>query len=111
MLFHLFMHSLVDSYMYPDWGSNPKPGSIRGCSNQLSYQARTGIQTFLQLISHGPTILGKDGTGQCTLYRTNQQLTPMGALEDLMISLSWKVRYLKRRAEGKGEEEGKCSLH
>lgn len=30
----------------------------------------------------------------------------MGALEDLMLSLSWQVRYLKGGAESRGEEEG-----
>ena len=25
LLFHLFMHSLVDSWMCPDWGLNPQP--------------------------------------------------------------------------------------
>ena len=28
LLFHLFMHSLVDSYMCPDQGSNPQPWYI-----------------------------------------------------------------------------------
>ena len=28
-LFHLFMHSLVDSCTCPDWGSNPQPWCIR----------------------------------------------------------------------------------
>lgn len=36
LLFQLFMQPLIDSYMCPDWGSNPKPGY-----NQLSYPART----------------------------------------------------------------------
>ena len=28
LLFHLFMHSLVDSYRCPDWRSNPQPWHI-----------------------------------------------------------------------------------
>ena len=28
VLFHLFMYSLVDSCMCPDWGSNPQPWSM-----------------------------------------------------------------------------------
>ena len=28
LLFHLFVHSLVDFYIRPDWGSNPQPWHI-----------------------------------------------------------------------------------
>ena len=28
LLFHLFMHSLVDFCMCPDWGSNLQPGPV-----------------------------------------------------------------------------------
>ena len=42
-LFHLFMHSLVDSCMCPYQGLNPQThnlGILGQCSNQLSYPAR-----------------------------------------------------------------------
>lgn len=35
LLFHLFMHSLIDSYLCPD-GIKLKPGTRGGCSNQLT---------------------------------------------------------------------------
>lgn len=37
LLFHSFIHSLVDSSVFLDWGSNPEPWRIRIISNQLSY--------------------------------------------------------------------------
>ena len=40
LLFHLFMHQLVDSCMCPDWESNLHLGVSEQCSNQLSYPAR-----------------------------------------------------------------------
>ena len=40
LLFHLFMHSLVDSCMCSDWGSNSQSWYMGRCSNQLSYPAR-----------------------------------------------------------------------
>ena len=39
-LFHLFIHSLVASFMCPEGGSNPQPWHSSGHSNQLSYLAR-----------------------------------------------------------------------
>ena len=41
LLFHLFMHSLVDSYRRPDQGSNP--GVSGRCSDQLGYLARARL--------------------------------------------------------------------
>ena len=41
LLFHLFLHSLVASFMCPDQGWNPQCWCIRGrASNQLGYLAR-----------------------------------------------------------------------
>ena len=39
-LFHLFMHSLIDYFMYCDWRWNPQCWRIRVTSNRLSYPAR-----------------------------------------------------------------------
>ena len=44
LLFHLFMHSLVDSCTCPDHGRTCNLGVSGRCSNQLSYAARA--QTF-----------------------------------------------------------------
>ena len=51
LLFHLFMHLLVDSCMCPDWGSNLQPWRTR--PNQLSYLARA-----MPLFSWSPEGLG-----------------------------------------------------
>ena len=41
---YLFMHSLVDSCICPDWESNPQPFWYkRWCSNQLSHLTRVVI--------------------------------------------------------------------
>ena len=40
LLFHLIMHSFVDSCMSPDQGPNSQPWCIGTCSNQLSYATR-----------------------------------------------------------------------
>ena len=44
LLFHIFIHSLVDSYMCPDLGSNLQPCQYR--SNQLGYSARARFLLF-----------------------------------------------------------------
>ena len=40
LLYHLLIHSLVDSCMWPDWGSNQQLWHMGQHSNQLSYPAR-----------------------------------------------------------------------
>ena len=49
LFFHLVMHSLVDSCMSSDQGSNQQPWCIGICSNQLSYPARTFLIYFCRL--------------------------------------------------------------
>ena len=46
MLLDLSMHSLVDSYMRPDQGSNSNPSTSGPCSNQLNYLARAYYPYF-----------------------------------------------------------------
>ena len=43
LLFYLLMHSLVDSFMSPDQGSNPQLCTLGPRSNQLSYPARATL--------------------------------------------------------------------
>ena len=40
LLFHLFMHSLVDSWICHDWGWNPKPWHIRTMVQPPEHLAR-----------------------------------------------------------------------
>ena len=48
LLFHLFMHSLVASYMCPARGSNLQLWRVGLLSNQLSYPARAILVVGIQ---------------------------------------------------------------
>ena len=51
LLFHLFMHSFVDSCMCPDQGSNMNVGVLGKCSDQLSYPARSGVNSLISILT------------------------------------------------------------
>ena len=46
LLFHLFMHLLVYSYMSPDHGLTHNLGISGQCSNQMSYPVRTSLNSY-----------------------------------------------------------------
>ena len=58
-LFHLFMHSLVASYMCPDWGSNWQPCVLGQRPNQLSYPAKASWSAFAHQKPCGRVELGQ----------------------------------------------------
>ena len=70
LLFHLFIHSLVDSCMSPNWGSNPQPWHIRTMLQPAELASCSHPRFWMKLLRWGSqdctaSVLVRVGSVRC----------------------------------------------
>ena len=87
LLFHLFMHSLVDSFMCPDWNWAYNLGILAECSSNWATQPGPIIFAFI--------IQWNQGCGTCLCYGLSSHhvssIPLMNQVSNIMLSCTYNT--------------------